>query len=138
MSRTANLAMLQTIAAALENIDEKFVFVGGATTALYVGEDVGPHVRPTDDVDCIVELTSTQDFYKLDKKLRTGGFINSHRGPLCRMTYKGITVDIMPTDSKILGFSNKWYPDAIKHATSATLPNGKNINILSVPFFFAT
>jgi len=75
-------------------------------------------VRFTQDVDVIVEVTSRAHYYQLEAELRKNGFINdqSEDAPLCRWLIQGIKVDIMPTDEKILGFGNQWYPFAIKTA----------------------
>ncbi len=138
MVNNKNLQMLEVVNAALKKVSEKFVFVGGATTALYLRENALETVRPTDDVDCVIELISLIDFYALEKKLRVFGFVNSHQGPICRFTYCGILVDIMPTDPKILGFSNNWYTDGIQNAIEVKLPNKEKIKIFSEAYFLAS
>src|SRR5690606_32971347 len=49
-----------------------------------------------------------------------------------------LAVDFMPTDSKILGFSNKWYKDGIRNRVEFTLPSGTKIYALSLSYFLAT
>lgn len=44
----------------------------------------------------------------------------------------------MPTDEKILGFANRWYPEAVVSARSVTLPSGRRINLIAAPAFLAT
>ena len=44
----------------------------------------------------------------------------------------------MPTDEKILGFSNRWYEDAIKEASVITLPSGISIRVVNSVYFIAT
>jgi predicted nucleotidyltransferase len=51
---------------------------------------------------------------------------------------RDIEVDLMPTDEKILGFSNRWYPAAAASAVSITLPSGRRISLISSPAFLAT
>src|SRR4051812_1067118 len=41
-------------------------------------------------------------------------FVGGAAGPICRWDYDGLTVDVMPTDGKILGFNNRWYSDGLK------------------------
>ena len=36
--------------------------------------------------------------------------------PICRSRYENFTIDVMPTDERILGFSNHWYRPAISSA----------------------
>jgi hypothetical protein len=44
----------------------------------------------------------------------------------------------MPIDEKILGFSNRWYKEAINDASEITLPSGIGIRIVSPAYFLAT
>ena len=59
-------------------------------------------------------------------------------GPLCRYEVNGITVDIMPTEEKILGFSNRWYKTAVETAMSIILPTGRKILLVNAPIFVCT
>jgi len=131
---------LEKAAAILSNISERFVFTGGATVILYAREDVYDEIRPTEDIDCVVEITTRSEYYQLAEKLRQGGLsecaqINS---PLCRWLYEELIIDIMPCEEKILGFSNRWYPDGIKNAIERTLPSQKKIEIFSPIYLLAT
>jgi hypothetical protein len=72
--------------------------------------------------------------------LRNKGFkqrIKSH-DPLCRWIIGNTIVDFMPTDTKILGFSNLWYSDAIQNYTLQKMPCGKTIKIVTPPYFIGT
>ena len=44
----------------------------------------------------------------------------------------------MPTESSILGFSNRWYPLAVETALTLVLPSGITIRLISAPAFMAT
>lgn len=44
----------------------------------------------------------------------------------------------MPTDEKILGFSNRWYPEAAASAQLVALPSGRRISLISAPAFLGT
>ena len=44
----------------------------------------------------------------------------------------------MPTESSILGFSNRWYPLAVETAQTLVLPSGTAIRLISAPAFMAT
>jgi hypothetical protein len=44
----------------------------------------------------------------------------------------------MPTESSILGFSNRWYPLAVETAQQLVLPSGITIRLISAPAFMAT
>jgi predicted nucleotidyltransferase len=44
----------------------------------------------------------------------------------------------MPTDKEILGFSNRWYPEAMRDAQTVALPSGRAIRLISPPLLLAT
>ena len=44
----------------------------------------------------------------------------------------------MPTDERVLGFSNRWYPAVITGASAVKLPSGRQIRLISAPAFLAT
>jgi len=133
--------MLAVVARGLRDLKEQVVFVGGATVDLYVTDLGGEPLRATDDVDCVIEITSRGAYRALEEKLRALKFthpIDEARPPICRWRYSGILVDIMPTDEAVLGFSNRWYPDGMAHAEKRTLPDGQEIAIFSLPYFLAS
>ncbi len=131
--------MIQIVAKALQDLKKDVVFMGGATVALYFDGEPSFEVRPTEDVDCVMELTTRSQYYQLEQKLRKKGFQNvMNSGPLCRWKIRGVTVDIMPTSPAILGFSNVWYPEGIEQARWVDLPNKEKIRIFSEPYFLAT
>ena len=53
-----NLAMLEKAAEKLGDIVDEVVFLGGCTTCLFITDVAAPDVRPTLDVDCIVNAIS--------------------------------------------------------------------------------
>lgn len=129
--------MIQIVAKALQDLKEDVVFIGGATVALYFDGETSFEVRPTDDVDCVIELTTRSQYYELEQKLRSKGFQNVSSGPLCRWKIRGVTVDIMPTNPAILGFSNVWHTEGIEQARWVELSNKEKIRIFSEPYFLA-
>ena len=58
--------------------------------------------------------------------------------PICRWRYRGIVVDLMPTDPNVLGFANRWYRLAVETAQRISLPSGITIRLISGPAFIAT
>jgi predicted nucleotidyltransferase len=51
---------------------------------------------------------------------------------------EGIRVDVMPPSEEVLGFTNRWYHDALQHAEERRLPNGTVILVTTGPVFLAT
>lgn len=134
-----NRFILETVADGLGDMLEQFVFVGGTVVELYAASDTYQEARQTDDVDCIVEVTSLANYYVLEEKLRSLGFYDdmSEEAPICRKLYRNIKVDIMPTEEHILQFSNQWYKEGFVYAQNYALSSEKQIKILTPPYFIA-
>lgn len=139
LRRSTNLDMLAVVAKGLKGLKERVVFVGGATIELYVVAST-PEGRATDDVDCVVEMASCVKYYELEEELRKLKFTHpmAERAPICRWEYSGIPVDVMPTEGKVLGFTNRWYGDGMANTRTAELPDGQKIEIFSVPYLLAS
>lgn len=43
----------------------------------------------------------------------------------------------MPTDEKVLGFSNTWFVGGLQNAVDYTLPHGTSIKVFAAPWFLA-
>jgi hypothetical protein len=137
---STNIVMLQTVANGLGDLRDELVFVGGTVAELYAGNPAASDIRPTFDVDCVIELSLKTAHAKLEDKLRKKGFANdtSKDAPICRWTYKGIKVDIMPTDSNVLGFTNKWYEEGIENKIVKTLPDGTEVFVFPPAYYLAS
>ena len=137
MPQTTNKEMLAIVASGLKELLNEVVFVGGATTELFTTDNsMVADVRQTDDIDCIIEIASRREYAELEVQLRQLKFENDQK-VICRWKYKGIIVDIMPTNSEILGFSNRWYKEGILHAVKYKLLDKVEINVISLPYFLA-
>lgn len=136
---STNIIMLQTVANGLEELKDEMVFVGGAVAELYADNPAASEIRPTIDVDCVIEISSRPQFAKMEENLRAKGFKNdtSEGAPICRWIYKDIKVDVMPTDSDVLGFSNRWYEEGIEIKIQKTLPDGTNVFVFPPEYYLA-
>lgn len=135
-----NVEMLSLAARGLGPLKNDAVFVGGATIELYIAGQPGYKIRPTDDVDCVVEVVSRVEYHKIEERLRGLGFQHplDEKAPICRWTYEGILVDVMPIEGNILGFSNRWYPEGFEKSVTAKLPDGQEIRIFALPYLVAS
>jgi predicted nucleotidyltransferase len=112
--------------------------VGGATISLYPDRPV-LEVRPTDDIEVIIEILNYVDRAKLEERLRSIGFSHDiESGVICRYKIQGIIVDIMPTNDPSIGFTNIWYPEGFEKAVDHEIDERSIIKILSAPYFIAT
>ncbi len=135
-----NLQLLTDAAKLLRPILGELVFVGGCTTALLITDKAAADVRPTFDVDAIAEITSYAAYAEFSERLRKLGFQEDARegAPLCRWRQQTTTLDVMPLDEKILGFSNTWYRPAMDHAEERELEKGLKIRLVAPVYFCAS
>lgn len=140
MVNDPNRDILLLIAKALGDICEQFVFVGGCAAGLLVTSVRAQVIRPTDDVDIVAQVATTREYHILESQLRAKGFTQDMNigAPICRWSYQGVAVDVMPTDEKILGFANRWYPLAINSAEHFVLDAETTIRLIAAPLFIAT
>ncbi len=138
--REMMLQMLEAVADALgAELRQQVAFVGGCTTVLLITDEYTQEsIRGTDDVDLVIHLTSTAAWYRLEETLKTKGFKNTGQDTVtCRLRLGALKVDFMPTDEKILGFSNTWFVGGLENAIDYTLPNGTPIKVFAAPWFLA-
>ncbi|MBN1957959.1 MAG: hypothetical protein JXQ81_01360 [Desulfuromonadales bacterium] len=134
-----NLQMLCLVARRLEPLLDRLIFLGGCTTALFITDEAAPDVRVTHDVDVIVEVLSRNEYWQLEERLRELGCTQEiDEEVICRWKLDGITLDVMPTDESILGFSNRWYADAINSADTCSIAENLTIRLVTPTHFIAT
>jgi len=136
-----NLDLLRKAAIKLEELCEKLVFVGGCTTSLLITDPIAPDVRHTIDVDCIIDVISLNAFHKIEKELRKKGFqqdMQKADNLICRWKNDDIILDILPTNEKILGFTNKWYKQAVNNSIKTKLSNNLIVKHITPVYFLAT
>jgi hypothetical protein len=139
-SSSPNLDMLVRAAQALGPLREKVAFLGGATTVLLLTDPAAPAVRPTLDVDVIVDVPGRARYYQLEDELRALGFRQKPLDgePICRWHLDDLILDVMPTAPEILGFSNRWYAEALHNASRLSLGAGLSIRLVTASYFLVT
>jgi predicted nucleotidyltransferase len=135
-----NLAILTTIAEGLGGLCESLVFIGGCAAGLLVTATQAQAIRVTRDVDVVAEVTSVHDYHEMEEALRKRGFEHdrSENAPIGRWVYKGIQLDLMPSQPGIVSSHNRWYPVAVETARATTLPSGLTLRLITAPVFLAT
>jgi hypothetical protein len=132
--------MLQEAVDALGEEADRVVFTGGAIVPLLArGEPLD--VRMTVDVDCIVPVTLVA-YYDLLQRLSARGLAPAPEegAPTCRLVRREprLVLDLMPADPNVLGFSSRWYIEAVENALTYELPGGRTIKAVSPIYFIAT
>lgn len=135
-----SIDMLMAVARVLNQLPQPVVYTGGATISLYLDALSARDMRPTDDVDCVVEVTSQREYYQLSATLRDLGLSEdaSPGAPLCRWLCEGIKLDVMPVDPQVLGFGNRWYERGVADAIDFSLPDGIEIKIFALAYLLAS
>jgi predicted nucleotidyltransferase len=136
-----NLPILIVIVQALGDLKDEMVFVGGCAAGLLLTDPAVDHIRATNDVDAIVEVAALNDFYVAESRLEARGFVRNMPSELiCRWEHRasGVLFDMMPVDPGVLGFANRWYPEAVQTATRQQIAPELDIRLISAPAFIAT
>ncbi len=116
------------------------MFVGGCAVGLLITDPAAAPVRVTYDVDLVARVSALSAYHGIEKELVRLGFSRdtSRDAPICRWRYRGLEVDLMPMDSRVLGFANRWYPLAVETARDVRLSSGTIIKLIAAPVFLAT
>ncbi|MGH2839355.1 MAG: hypothetical protein ACRDKY_00850 [Solirubrobacteraceae bacterium] len=69
-----SIELLELAAEALGELLEEVVFVGGATVVLWITDPGAPPVRPTADVDVVVEVATRSAFHDFEARRRKRRF----------------------------------------------------------------
>jgi predicted nucleotidyltransferase len=135
-----NVQSVEVVAAALGDLCDELVLVGGCAASLLIDAPTAPLPRVTYDVDLVAVVAALRNYHALEGQFAQRGFKRdvSPDAPICRWRIGAIEVDLMPADEAVLGFSNQWYAEAAATATRLSLPSGATINLISAPAFLAT
>ena len=122
----------------LEELAEDVVVAGGAAVGLLITDPANPTVRPTQDLDVIVQVINRADYYSFQERLQAKGFQETMDSDFVGRFVKGrMLLDIMPTNEAILGSSNRWYVDAFNNADEKTIGDA-TFRLITAPYFLGT
>lgn len=68
------IELLELGAKALGELVPEVVFVGGASIEPWITDPAAPPVRPTKDVDVVVNVVARTEFHAFEARLRANGF----------------------------------------------------------------
>jgi hypothetical protein len=125
---------LEIAAAALGELRQRVVFLGGATIELWITDPAARAPRVTDDVDVVVEVLTLASYAAFQTEMRDAGFReDAFSGVICRWhhTESGLTLDAIPADPSLAGFGGRWLGPAAAAYVARRLPSG--ILIRAVP-----
>ena len=134
----SNIDALIKVGKALGELNERIVYVGGAVVGLYATDLADDDVRPTKDVDIVVEIATASELEELRKTLAKKGFRQTAEDDvICRFRLEDIKVDVMATKEVGWAPSNLWFALGFKNAESVKFDN-IDIKVLPVIYFLAS
>ncbi len=132
-----NKAVIQKIAGALGELNERVVYVGGAVVSLYVNDLAAGDVRPTKDIDISVDIATVAELENIRLELVKKGFTQTADDDvMCRFRYHDIAVDVMGTTAVGWAPANPWFAPGFHYAERIIVEEA-SIRILSLPYFLA-
>ena len=133
------VSSMQKIAEQLDQLGLDHAFLGGSVISLLLDHPELVSVRPTIDVDVVIEVVAFERYADLEERLRTAGFDHDMRqgAPRCRWRFSGVVVDIMPAEGGFLGLNTVWFREALATASVRTI-DAVSLRVISPPAFLAT
>jgi predicted nucleotidyltransferase len=129
----------RSVSDVLDSLRIDYAFVGGSIVGLLLDHPGVMPMRPTDDMDIIIEVMTRREYTDLEKQLRLLGFEHdtSQGAPICRWLYRNLILDIMPIKGEFIGLNTKPFRAALDNAMTVTYAQTK-LRILSASGFLAT
>lgn len=133
-----NNAIIERVANALGELNEKVIYVGGATVGLYINDPAAEDVRPTKDVDISIKVASFVELEDIREQLTDKGFKqSSDLDVICRFKLEDILVDVMATKPIAWAPANPWFEKGFEKLEK-TKVNDITIQIMPLTFFLAS
>ncbi|MDI6802875.1 MAG: hypothetical protein QME58_03385 [Bacteroidota bacterium] len=133
-----NREAIKQIAAALDNLSDQVIYVGGAVVSLYINDPSAEDVRPTKDVDISLSIASLGELENLRQQLIKKGFIQTaEEKVMCRFEYAGIKVDVMSTKAVGWAPANSWFEPGFRFKQVVDVDDQK-IQILPLSYYLAS
>jgi len=131
--RNPNIELLRSVVSDLGILADELVFIGGCTVGLFITDSGAEYVRPTKDIDAIIEVATYSQYVDFGNRLSKLGF--NPDAPICRWVKGDMILDVLPIDEQVLGFRNTWYADAANAAEFHQMLPTKSIRVVSAVYF---
>jgi hypothetical protein len=135
-----NPGLLAQLGSKFSELGLPYAFVGGSVLEYLLDKPILSDIRPTDDVDVVIEVMAAHNYANVEARLREAQFQHDMTpgAPMCRWIYKGITVDVMPTEGARLNLNTLWFREAVTLANTYTVQPGVHFSVISPVVFLAT
>ena len=137
-TRQQSVEAIKTIARVLGNLNDQVVYVGGAVAGLYADDPGAQEIRPTKDVDIVLEIASAVELETFRQQLaeRDIHFAKDEK-VICRFIYQNILLDVMATKKIGWAPANPWFQAGFDHPEIHELDDVK-INIMFITYYLAS
>ena len=132
------IRQLERLVEKLGDLGDEIVIVGGCSPALILDINLVPDLRPTNDVDFMIKAESYGEYARFVEKMKGKGFTERQGDPIGRYVWEDLIVDVIPTETGVLGFTNPWYKEAFDKAVKKRLPSGRILKTITPIYFLAT
>ncbi len=133
-----NLEVVAQVAAALGDLNDQVVYIGGAVISIYATEPGANLPRVTDDIDVCVQVSTFAQMESLREQLAGKKIYPDPQGVhLYRYRYQGIAIDFIPFEETAFGPTNSWLKAGFDKAFKTTIGDVE-IAVLPVSLFLAT
>lgn len=133
-----NREVIKKISLALGEMNERVIFVGGATIGFFINDLAAEDVRATKDVDITIEIATLGEQEFIRQELAKKGFIQSPEDNMtCRFRYDNIIVDVMSTKEVGWAPANPWFSLGFTQKETVQLGD-QIIQLLPLPYFIAS
>lgn len=139
-NRIINIGVIEDVAAALKDFKEQVVFIGGAVVSLYADDLAADEIRPTADIDMVINLTGDADLTLVEEQLVSLDFSpdpDSNSNSIRSYHYNNIPLNIIYAEDGSLDTANKWYKIGFEDLRIVKAID-EQINILKAPCYLAT
>jgi predicted nucleotidyltransferase len=136
-----SIDLLETAAAALGPLRDRVVFLGGATTVLWMTDPASRAPRVTYDVDVVAEVVTLASYETFQEQLRSLDFSEDiESGVICRWRHKetDLILDAVPAEPRLAGFGGRWLQPAVEAAVSYQLPSRTTIRVVPPAYLVVT
>jgi len=133
-----NNIIIERVANALGELNEKVIYVGGAIVSLYINDPAAEDVRPTKDIDISIKVASFVELENIREQLSEKGFKQSaDLDVICRFKLEDILVDVMATKPIAWAPANPWFEKGFERLEKIKI-NDITIQIMPLTFFLAS
>lgn len=138
-NKTINMGVVKRVAIALGELNDEVVYVGGATVGIYADDPTAEDVRPTKDIDIMLQIATFAELTALQDNLALKGIFPDPEANInCRFKYGDLLIDVMSTREVGWAPSDPWFEPGFKNLITYRLDDEITIRIFPVTYFLAT